>query len=354
MPVGRRLSSGFVILPPRPSSSAPKFTVNAMCCSSVIGWSWNTSTAYRSMPASTAATSSRDSGLVTSIPDTSPTNTGWIWRIETLIAVSSSAKDFEAGRGPGASAEAHHSLRRIRPERVEVRAHALAQHLHVRELPREVAVALLRVEVQVEEARVRVALRDTGEAAGAVHVGVVVAGRREHPLVLAHAERGEGVDEPVVVVLAAREAVRRQQERGLVDTVHVSIRGDAIGCASERERRRQQIAEVQEAVAHAVGIDHSRPHEERRHPHAAFPRRALGAAERRVGGVGPRLHVRPVIRRHHDQRVLRAVPSPRARARAGPRCRPARAACPCRDAERATRRGSARADSCRSGRPRVQ
>ena len=83
MPVARRLSWGFVTLPPRASSMAPKLRVNAICCSSESFWSWNTSTACLSMPASMAATSSFVRGLLMSTPDTSPTNTGWIWRIET-------------------------------------------------------------------------------------------------------------------------------------------------------------------------------------------------------------------------------------------------------------------------------
>ena len=44
-PICRRLSSGLVMLPPRASSSAPKLRLNAICCSSVIFWSWKTSTA---------------------------------------------------------------------------------------------------------------------------------------------------------------------------------------------------------------------------------------------------------------------------------------------------------------------
>ena len=72
MPVARRLSCGFVTLPPRASSMAPKLRVNAICCSSVRSWSGKTSTACLSMPASIAATSSLLSGLVMSTPETSP------------------------------------------------------------------------------------------------------------------------------------------------------------------------------------------------------------------------------------------------------------------------------------------
>ena len=45
-------------------------------------------------PPRSAATSSRDSGLVMSIPDTSPTNTGWIWRMDTVIGVGSSEGEW--------------------------------------------------------------------------------------------------------------------------------------------------------------------------------------------------------------------------------------------------------------------
>jgi hypothetical protein len=45
MPTCSRLSSGFVMVPPRASSSDPKFRLNAICRSSLIVWSWNTSTA---------------------------------------------------------------------------------------------------------------------------------------------------------------------------------------------------------------------------------------------------------------------------------------------------------------------
>src|SRR6266545_2372561 len=85
MPTCRRLSSGLVMLPPRASSRRPKLRLNAICCSSVICWSRNTSTAWRSIPASMAATSSGESGLAMSTPDTSPTNTGWIWRMDVFI-----------------------------------------------------------------------------------------------------------------------------------------------------------------------------------------------------------------------------------------------------------------------------
>src|SRR5213078_2235203 len=41
-----------------------------------------------SIPASMAATSSGESGCAMSSPDTSPTNAGWIWRMDRLIGAS--------------------------------------------------------------------------------------------------------------------------------------------------------------------------------------------------------------------------------------------------------------------------
>src|SRR5689334_17419548 len=65
---------------PMACSMSPRLRVNASCCSSVSGWSWNTSTAYRSMPAWTAATSSGARGRVRSRPSTSAARQGPTWR----------------------------------------------------------------------------------------------------------------------------------------------------------------------------------------------------------------------------------------------------------------------------------
>jgi hypothetical protein len=61
----------------------PKLRVKATCCSSVTSWSWKTSTAQRSMPASIAATSALESGLVRSQPETSPA----IWGVSGRTAM---------------------------------------------------------------------------------------------------------------------------------------------------------------------------------------------------------------------------------------------------------------------------
>ena len=61
--VGSRYSSGARRLAPIECSSSPRLRVKASCCSSSMGWSWKTSTAYVSMPAWIAATSSAESGL---------------------------------------------------------------------------------------------------------------------------------------------------------------------------------------------------------------------------------------------------------------------------------------------------
>ena len=72
-----RRSPGFDICPISVASSSPKLRLKAHCCSSVSGWSRNTSTAYRSIPASIAATCRADSGTLMSMPETSPTKSGF-------------------------------------------------------------------------------------------------------------------------------------------------------------------------------------------------------------------------------------------------------------------------------------
>src|SRR6266851_1553145 len=68
-------------------SISPRLRVKTSCCSSVSGWSWKTSTAYRSMPACTAATSSGERGWVRSMPSTSAARQGPTWRKLTAPAV---------------------------------------------------------------------------------------------------------------------------------------------------------------------------------------------------------------------------------------------------------------------------
>src|SRR4030095_8523478 len=60
------------------------------------------------MPASIAAACSRVSGFVRSTPETSPTNTGWIWRIDSMGASKGSLRGFyeNASHRPRASARA--------------------------------------------------------------------------------------------------------------------------------------------------------------------------------------------------------------------------------------------------------
>ncbi len=70
MPSTRRLSSGFVMFPPRAFSIGPKFSVNAICCSSLMRWPWNTSTPKRSIAPSICSASAGVKGLVRSTPDT--------------------------------------------------------------------------------------------------------------------------------------------------------------------------------------------------------------------------------------------------------------------------------------------
>src|SRR5262245_65682168 len=61
-----------------------------------MSWSRKTSTANRSIPASIAATSSRLTGRVMSIPETSPANSGVIGRM--AMAISPSRLLVEASR----------------------------------------------------------------------------------------------------------------------------------------------------------------------------------------------------------------------------------------------------------------
>src|SRR6266404_4264000 len=68
-------------------SISPRLRVKPSCWSSVSGWSWKTSTAYWSMPACTAATSSGERGWVRSIPSTSAARQGPTWRKLTAPAV---------------------------------------------------------------------------------------------------------------------------------------------------------------------------------------------------------------------------------------------------------------------------
>src|SRR5512137_1289071 len=83
--VGRRYSWRRPV--PIACSISPRLRVKASCWSSVSGWSWKTSTAYLSMPACTATTSSGDRGRVRSMPSTSAARQGPTWRKLTAPAV---------------------------------------------------------------------------------------------------------------------------------------------------------------------------------------------------------------------------------------------------------------------------
>src|SRR6185369_12630517 len=87
-PVWSRESSGLTTLPPRGFSRSPKFSANAICCSSVMSWPRNSSTAYLSMPASISRASCRVSGLRRSTPETSPKKCLPSCRIVTGMGVS--------------------------------------------------------------------------------------------------------------------------------------------------------------------------------------------------------------------------------------------------------------------------
>ena len=59
-----------------PAFSGPKLRANAICSSSLSGWSWNTSTAYRSIASSIARTAAGLSGFLRSTPLASAANSG--------------------------------------------------------------------------------------------------------------------------------------------------------------------------------------------------------------------------------------------------------------------------------------
>src|SRR5918993_585073 len=83
--VGRRVSLAARRLVPIACSISPRLRVKASCWASSIFCSRNTSTAYRSMPAWIAATSSLESGRRMSTPSTSPAKHGPTWRMEMVI-----------------------------------------------------------------------------------------------------------------------------------------------------------------------------------------------------------------------------------------------------------------------------
>jgi hypothetical protein len=175
---------------------------------------------------------------------------------------------------------------------------------HVRELADQVAVALLRIEVEVEQPSLRVLLGDARQATDVDDVGVVVGRRGDHELPLADPQAGEHVGQPVEEELAVRWRVVAEEERRLVDAVDVAIGRDAVLGAREAQQRVEQIHLREQAVGDLTGGDHAGPAHDAGHPLAALPRRSLRTPERRERRVGPALHLGPVVGREEDQRVV--------------------------------------------------
>ena len=77
-----------------------------------------------------------------------------------------------------------------------------------------------------------------------------------------------------------------------------------LGVAGHRHECRQQVVMGDHLVGHLARLDLARPAEHRRHPVGAFPVRVLLVAERRHRGIRPRVHVRAVVGRVHDEGVV--------------------------------------------------
>jgi len=83
---------------------------------------------------------------------------------------------------------AHHLLGRIFPERAEVATDAELERLDIGKLACQVIVLLFRIQVEIVEPGIGEALEHAGEASRARGVARIVAGRRQHHLVLAAAQ----------------------------------------------------------------------------------------------------------------------------------------------------------------------
>ena len=78
-----------------------------------------------------------------------------------------------------------------------------------------------------------------------------------------------------------------------------------VGVARDREQGRQPVVRRDDIVGYRAGFDVPGPPDHRRHAVGAFPVRVLLAAERRHRAVRPAVHVRAVVGRVHDERVVR-------------------------------------------------
>ena len=79
---------------------------------------------------------------------------------------------------------------------------------------------------------------------------------------------------------------------------------DDVGVAGGGEERRQPVVVLDDLVGHRPGRDLARPADQLGDAEGALPVGVLLAAERRHRPVRPRVHVRPVVGRVDDDRVL--------------------------------------------------
>ena len=172
---------------------------------------------------------------------------------------------------------------------------------------------LVRVGPQVEDLRHpqhRVRLGpDVERAAGALlqedELPVVVAQRRQVTVVgdveevLARTGVGAAGDVVELVVAVQVHLVRRAGQVGpCLEPV-----GD-VGVTRSGEERHEPVVVGHDAVQDRARGDVAGPTDHRRHPVGTLPVGVLLVAERRHPGVRPAVHVRPVVRGVHDDRVV--------------------------------------------------
>ena len=77
------------------------------------------------------------------------------------------------------------------------------------------------------------------------------------------------------------------------------------GFPGHRQERRQPVVVLDDFVGYGIRSDLSRPSHHQRNSESAFPICIFLAAERGHGAIGPGVHVRAVVGRVQDQRVVR-------------------------------------------------
>jgi hypothetical protein len=101
------------------------------------------------------------------------------------------------------------------------------------------------------------------------------------------------------------EAVDADLVGGLADRVTGLQLFDDVRLARGCEEGRQPVVMLYDLVRDDAGGNPAGPADHLRNSESALPVRVLLAAERRHPSVWPRVHVRPVVRRVDDDRVVR-------------------------------------------------